>query len=181
MRTVLLIISLMVILLLGGTVWFFLGETFVNLWLFWGIILFVSVGTGLILGQRWSKVTKVSNFALNLGVHVVVFALFIAAAVLIVNYTTANLDSVPETKVLVEKKYTKTRYRSKRVTRKTYTRGEPYKVYFIDLEIPHLGERSFEVPRKVYTSLSTGDTATVRLGRGLLGLPVLDASSASPQ
>ena len=167
-------------MLLGGAVWFFLEETIVNLWLFWGIILLISIGSGLILGRRWSKITKVSNFAVNLIVHVIVFALFLAAAVLIVNYSTADLATAAPEHVVVERKYTKTRYHTKRITRKTYVRGEPYEVYYIDLDIPQIGERAFQVPIKVYSSLSAGDTATVRLGQGILGLKVVDASSAAP-
>ncbi|MBD5227275.1 MAG: hypothetical protein HDS67_04395 [Bacteroidales bacterium] len=167
-------------MILGGGVWFLMNDSLVNPWLFWGVIGFVSIATGVILGRRWEKVTHVSNFAVNLAVHVVVLGLFLAFGLLVLNYSTAHLADAPQTDVTVEKKFTKTRYHSQRSGRRTYRRGDPYQVYFIGLDIPDFGERSFEIPRSIYSSVRTGDTATIKMARGCLGFPVVDRMSVKP-
>lgn len=180
MRTVIWVLTLFVIMLLAGGVWFLMNDTLLNQWFFWGVIGFVSLATGAVLARRWERITRVSNFAVNLAIHVFVFALFLAFGTLVLNYATAGLDDAEPTEVSVEKKFTKTRYHSQRAGRRTYKRGTPYQVYFIGLDIPDFGERSFEIPRSVYNSVRTGDRATIKMARGCLGLEVVDRMSVKP-
>ena len=177
MRTLLLILTFLLLMFLGGAVWYLAGYTLLNVPLFIGIIGFISLVTGVVMANRWEKITRIRHYILNFGIHVVVFGLILSFMVLLINYTTAGLSKVPPTEVTVEKKMTKTRYRSKRVGRRSYTRGEPYNVYFLELDIPERGEHSFQVSKSVYSSVKKGESATIKISRGALGMSVIDPNS----
>ncbi len=179
-RWTIIVIASVILLLMAGTVMFLITDTIVNPWLFFGVIAVPAFGSGALLASRWRPLTRIHNFAVNFLINGVVVGIVISALVLGVNYFAADFDGADPRTGIMERKYTKTRYRSKRVTRRTYTRGEPYKVYFIEVDLPESGVRSFEVRHELYSALRSGDTVTYRETRGALGLEVISHRSITP-
>lgn len=180
MKTFLQILFIFLLIFLGGTVMWLMSQTVVNLPLFIGVIVVIAAGSSAVLAKRWERVTGIRNYVVNFLVNLVVAGLVLSALVLGINYTTADTFSNEPELVTISRKYTKTRYKSKRVGRRHYTRGEPYKVYFLELEIPDIGSRQIEVSHKLYGSVRDGDTLTLRTGRELLGMEVTDTKTLTP-
>ncbi|MDE7426941.1 MAG: hypothetical protein K2M79_04000 [Muribaculaceae bacterium] len=143
--------------------------------------LLVTVGTGMLL-QRFSAYCR------NLPVRVRVLSalvlwLFAASAImaglLFWNSYTAVQDG-NETHAIVEKRYTKTRYRSRRISRKVYVRGNPYKVYFTDIVFPDGEKATVETNFKSYKALRKSDTVQITRGTGVMGWEVLVPSTLKP-
>jgi hypothetical protein len=102
------------------------------------------------------------------------FPLLLCTA-LTVNLLTADKNPV-NTKAVVEKVYTETRYHTKRVSRKVYTRGAPYTVYCVEIQFPEGKKRHFDIKKKVYNRLSKGDTVSVDIKKGALGMRMFNGS-----
>lgn len=85
-----------------------------------------------------------------------------------------------ETYAIVQKRYTETRYRSRRVSRKVYVRGNPYKVYFTDIIFPDGAKASVETNFKSYKAIRTDDTVIITRGAGVMGWEVLVPSTLKP-
>ena len=169
-----------VLIFLTGSIIVFLCDTIVNPWLFFGIIAVPALGSGLVLAPRWRRLTGIGNYALNFVVNGLVIGIVLSALFLGINYFTADFDGGEPLRGIVGHKYEKTRYRTKRVSRRTYTRGEPYKVFFLQIDLTETGPRDFEVRRELYNSVRNGDTVTYREARGALGMEVIRRSSITP-
>ncbi len=84
-----------------------------------------------------------------------------------------DFSSLPEVKAEVVDKYSETHYRSRRVGRNRYTRGEPYKVYKVQFRLDNGSLRTFQLPLSRYNKLRIGSAATLHQGPGALGVPVI--------
>lgn len=168
-------LTLMLVLVAGISS--MLESTMINTWLFFGIVAFVAAATGTVLHRPWGKLTGTDRFYVNFPLHVVVSGIVLSAALLMGNYFATDFDRLPCERVIVEKRITKTRYKTKRVTRRTYTRGAPYKVYYLEISLPGGEHKEVYVPKKLYDKARKGDTATVRIGRGALSFPVFNPHS----
>lgn len=138
------------------------------------IALLVTVPLALPLRGVWKWITGSDNVALNMASHVLfIFPLLLCSA-LVVNYAcgspTGSIDAC------VEKVYRQTRYRSKRVGRRTYTRGQPYQVYCLEVRTDNGTTRDLDISRKIYNQVCKGDTIHLDVLTGPLGIRMLDTS-----
>lgn len=154
-----------------------LESTVVNRWIFFGTVLAVAAATGTVLHRAWGKLTGWDKFYLNFPIHLVVATIVISAAFLMGNYFATDFSSLPEEKVIIENRLRETRYHTKRVSRRVYTRGAPYYVYYLEVSLPDGKPMEVYVEKSVYDKALAGDTATVRFGRGALSLPVINPRS----
>ena len=76
----------------------------------------------------------------------------------------------------VERVYSETRHRTKRINRRTVGRGEPYKVYYMDVRLPGGYTRKRSLTLSEYNSMARKRTpsVTVTVTPGLFGLSVLE-------
>ncbi len=74
---------------------------------------------------------------------------------------------------MVERLYTETHHRSKRVGRNRYVKGEPYKVYYMEVSLPGGWRKPIHLDRARYSATHLGDTIAIPVGRGLFGLSVI--------
>lgn len=169
--------GLAILLILVAGISSMLESTMINTWLFFGVVAFVAAATGMVLYRPWGKLTGIDRFYVNFPLHVVVSGIVLSAALLMGNYFATDFDRLPRERVIVEKRITKTRYKTKRVTRRTYTRGAPYKVYYLEISLPGGEHKEVYVPKKLYDKARKGDTATVNIGRGALSFPVFNPHS----
>lgn len=145
------------------------------------VIIATVIGTGLALPMRglWKWMTKSDNITLNLICHLLFTIPLLICVGLSVNYATSGKNIIHE-KAIVERVYRETRYKTKRVSRKVYTRGAPYYAYCMKLRLPTGNIRDIDVKKKIYDRLSKGDTVGIDVSKGILGLSVFDAGNIHP-
>lgn len=154
-----------------------LESTIVNRWVFFGVITAVGMATGTVLHRLWGKLTGSGRFYINFPLHVVVFTIVASSSFLMINYFATDFDALPTEKVIIENRLRKTRYKTKRVSRRVYTRGAPYYVYYLKVVLPDSTPMEIYSRKKLYDEARAGDTAVIRMGRGVLSLPVADPHS----
>lgn len=96
-------------------------------------------------------------------------------AVLLTNRVFAD-GKTRDVPAVVTRVYKETRYKTRRVSRRVYARGAPYKVNRVDVILPDGDSRSFDVSKKVYNAVNKGDTVDIPATTGLFRLTFLDQS-----
>ena len=124
----------------------------------------------------WNYLIASESIALKLIIHVAFTIPVLLCAALLVNSMAADYSESQDVKVKVESVYRKTKYRTKRVSRRVYAKGAPYYVYGIDCRFPSGNLKSIEIPKKKYDYITKGDTVILPVCRGALGMPVIRAS-----
>lgn len=165
------------LIFLAGGVFFILDCTVVNPWLLFGIIGVMAVISGGAAWPLWSKLTSTRKFYVNFPVHVIVFTIVAAAIFLFTNYFAADYTVYPPEKASIERVYWEQRYRTRRVSRRTYVRGAPYKVYFLDIALPDGAVKKVSVTKSKYDRAHKGDSVEIKIGKGFLGCRVINESS----
>lgn len=94
--------------------------------------------------------------------------------VLGVNSWFADDSSLHTEQATVVGHYREKHYRSQRVGRRTYRRGNPYYEYIVRLQFPAGREKDFTLTLQKYNRLRNGMTIDVPVKKGLLGFPVID-------
>lgn len=83
-------------------------------------------------------------------------------------------DDIAVVDTRVERKYYQTRYHSRRVGRRTYARGTPYKVYMVDVSLPDGRQVTMTVGLERYNRLRKGAQMPVEVTHGFFGADVVD-------
>ena len=73
----------------------------------------------------------------------------------------------------------KVRHKSRRVGRNRYVQGEAYNVYYIKVRFGNDLLKELQVERNRYTRLHKGDTLSLFVSEGALGIPVLKYNRVS--
>lgn len=115
----------------------------------------------------------------RLCVTLLIYPLFMLA-MLVVNECYPS-DTPHDMPAVASRVYKETRYKTRRVSRRVYARGAPYKVTCIDVTLPNGDTRSFDVSKKVYNAVSKGDTVDIPVTTGLFGLKWLDSHDIKPR
>lgn len=121
-------------------------------------------GFGTLLGIRNEIVSRL--------IVLVVFTGIITAGFYSINFWMADDSSSHKEKAVVERKYTETRHKSRRVGRR-YVQGEEYKVYYLDLKYPGGQVKPRQVKLEKYNRTKTGDTISMGIQMGAFGFPVI--------
>lgn len=174
LRIILAGMSVGVLLLLLGGIAAELETTLVSGLLLFGAIAAVGCATGIFVAPRLSRLTGIGNRVVNYVGYVAAFTVAVGGTVLIVNDLAADTESFREEKAVVERRIVKTRHRSHRTGRHSYSSGTPYKVYYLEVRLPGGESIELQPAYKEYVKASEGDTATVRVGRGALGMKMVD-------
>lgn len=164
---------------LAGCV-YLLRDTLTAWWKPLLVVWFVATALYLPLRRPWSRLLHTENLAAGIVCHLLVALPVLLCAALLVNYLGSRGGDSQTVMLKVERVYNKTHYRSKRVSRRVYTRGAPYKVYYIEAAMPDGKNREFQVTHKTYKTINKGDTALVEFRKGLLGMPVIDHREIRP-
>lgn len=166
------------LIFLAGGVVFMLDCTVVNPWLLFGVIGVMAVISGGAAWPLWSKLTSTRKVYINFPVHVIVFTIIAAAIFLFTNYFAADYTAYPPAKASIERVYWQQRYRTRRVSRRTYVRGAPYKVYFLDIALAEDGTvKKVPITKTKYDLAHKGDSVELNIGKGFFGCRVINESS----
>ena len=164
---------ILVFILAAGLLMVAVEHTFMNYYVWFGVMVLLGVVSVMPCMRLWQWVTN-SGARWFCGVlHVVFFTVFVSGLLLGLNFMLTDFGALPEVKAEVVDKYSETHYRSRRVGRNRYTRGEPYKVYKVQFRLDNGTLRTFQLPLSRYNKLRRGATATLHQGRGALGVPVI--------
>lgn len=144
-------------------------------WIPVSIVLVITVALALPLRRMWQWIIGKSNVALILLCHILFTGPLLLCAALTINLATSGKNVQP-TEAVVERVYTETRYRTKRLSRKVYTRGAPYTVYRVEVHFPEGEKRHFDIKRQLFARLTKGDTISVDVSKGALGMKVFNGS-----
>ena len=169
-RIVTLIILLMI---LSCTDLFLLGVTIVSKPLAIIIALAFAIISGIPALPLWSRITGSDKRWLCYLTHVVVTAPLAMCIFLSINLFATPDSRFTDTKTVVTRIYSETRHTTRRVSRRTYVQGDPYKVYFAEVCLPSGRLKSISINNRQFRRLHKGDTITLKIGRGALGLPVI--------
>lgn len=129
--------------------------------------------SGAVLWRKWRVVTESSAMIWNFLLNGVSAASLLFGAFYSANYAFAYSDTKSEVEGTVVRKYSETRYKSKRVARNRYTRGAPYKVYFAEVALPTGWKYEEEMSLSRWNKLRKGGSIKVELERGLFGIEVV--------
>lgn len=88
------------------------------------------------------------------------------------NYFMSDPTTRHEYSVPVVNKYSKERYRTKRVGRRT-VRGEKYMTYYIQIKLPDGQIKSYNRPVGEYVRIKRGQKLKISVEEGLYGVPVI--------
>ncbi|MCM1293781.1 MAG: hypothetical protein NC230_09425 [Bacteroides sp.] len=153
-------------------------ETLISPWLPVGACVVIAVLSALRCGGWWEYISWSDNIWLNRAIHTVVVTALAGGVFYSCNYVFDNEATKHREEVVVDRRYYKVRHRTKRISRRTYGRGEPYKVYYIDVRFADGRETSLTVPFKRYKRIHNGDTIPLNIAMGLFGIPVIKRDGA---
>ncbi len=143
----------------------------------WWIPLLVAVCfaaiSGIAIWKSWRKLTDSGSFLLNYICHVVFSCGIFLVAIYGLNFCFSDKDTSETQQVTVESKYTKTRHHQKRVSRRVYTQGSPYYVYYFRLRFEDGREKDINVPRDRYNRTRHGSAIPVTTRTGLFGITII--------
>ncbi len=148
-------------------------HTFMNYYIWFAVMALLGVVSVMPCMRLWRWVTDGAARWLCGVLHVVFFTVFLSGLLIGLNFMLTDFSALPEVKAEVVDKYSETHYRSRRVGRNRYTRGEPYKVYKVQFRLDNGSLRTFQLPLSRYNKLRLGSAATLHQGPGALGVPVI--------
>lgn len=142
-------------------------------WIPWTICGSMALISGLTLWRIWAKLTGSEKFWLNYACHVVFSCGLLLCAFYGLNKSFADKETLHCEKVVVERKYYKVRHKTRRVGRRTYANGEPYKVYFLEIRFPDGRTKEMPATTDYYRKIHKGDTISLEMEMGLFRIPVI--------
>lgn len=125
---------------------------------------------------RW--LTRSSKIWINLSVNLVLCLSFLLAAVLLINLLNPK-DLSSGIYGTVNKVYKETRYRTKRVSRRTYTKGTPYQVTCMDITLETGDNFKIDIPMHLYDVIGKGDTIDLPVVTGVFNITMIDKAKAA--
>lgn len=143
--------------------------THVKASLFFGVIAVLALIISIPAGKLVKCFTGWHHYLSSFMVSAVTIFMLVSTGVLSGNYYFAS--SSTHRRVVIERRVEETHYRSRRVSRKVYTRGAPYQVYYFIIKAE--GECiKVKVDKKVYDSARKGDHAEMVMKKGYFSMPV---------
>lgn len=148
-------------------------DTLINGWWPIAIATVVAVITSMWGWKLWIWLTDMKAVWINCIVHIVITTSILLASFYSVNYWAADRASEISRQVEITSKYYKIHHRTNRTGRRSYSRGTPYKVYFIEITFPSGRTKELQLPYSEYHRLKTGSKITLQVQRGFFGIPVI--------
>lgn len=129
--------------------------------------------SGVMIHRHWSVLTGSDSRLLNYICHVVAAVGLFAVLFFAINSFFADRSSLHTERVGVSAKYTEEGYHTRRVGRHYTRRGEKYTNYYIELVFADGRTKRVSVDNRRYNRTRNGDSLSVELEQGALGIPVI--------
>lgn len=172
-RKVTMIFTAVIGLLSYGAAMALYGLTLINPWMVAGIGLAMSLATTAPCRRLWNWMWDTQKDWAGMLTHVIATTGLFCAALLALNFFPASRESEHKEKVAVVKVFREKHHQSRRVSRRTWTQGAPYYMYYIRVDVPGSRQKDLSVTHAQYNRLRQGDSVTLTLAKGLLGIPVI--------
>ena len=140
---IILIIS--VVILCYGFVLTLFGYTLVNPLTVIFISLGISMVSALPFALKWSNMEKQTTVIFRTGCYIVAATGISMALLLGINYFAKNSSESYTYEAKIEKIFSETAYRRKRVGNRYYANGEPYKNYYMVITMPDGKNKKFPI------------------------------------
>lgn len=148
-------------------------DTLINGWWPLGISAAVAIITSLWGWQLWKWLTDMRAVWVNCIVHIIVTTSVLLLLFYSINYYGSRPSSEITRDVEITSRYYKIHHHSNRTGRHSYSRGAPYKVYFIQITFPSGRTKDLQLPYSEYRRLHKGSHLSLQLQRGFFGIPVI--------
>lgn len=173
MKRILVFLIIAIVIFCAGGVVALNARTLGSLMFLYGGVAVAAVVVSRLIKGSVGRLTGISRPWVCMLLAVIALYPTMLCATLCVNYFGADKSSIHQQPAVVEKVYYKIRHRTKRVGRRTITTGETYKVWYVDLKINSLCTKQFGVTQTQWRRYHAGDTLSIDVERGALGLPVI--------
>lgn len=171
-RSLLLVVVVLIAIVLGGMIVAFQGITIGNVWIIAAGALAIGLFSSMTLWRAWAVITGSRKFWVNYAVSVAMDILVLMNIYYGLNYLLTEKESRREPAV-VERLYSETHHKSRRVGRNRYVQGEPYKVYRTEVRFMSGKKKELSMPFARWRRLHKGDTLHFNVSKGGLGMPVI--------
>ncbi len=148
-------------------------NTLVEWWTPALICLVPSLPVGLVLSRLFDKITVLDSRLISILSAVVFSFCVFFGGFYILNYYCSREDSSQKYETEVVRKFTKERYRVKRLSRNRIRKGEKYTVHFIVVSLPGGKEKKMEVTYAQYSRIRKSQSLTLDVEKGLFSVPVI--------
>lgn len=177
MKYVRIVLAVVVLLAIVGWTMMLYKDAVIEWWIVPAVTLVVGAATGLHMWRMWRWLTGDDGKWLNYACHVVVTAImlswmFFAANDLLADRSTERLESG-----VVKGHYREERRKTRRVGRRYVATGEKYYVYKLRIELESGESKFITVNTQRYSRVHNGDSLTVPVMDGLLGITVIHTDS----
>jgi len=152
-------------------------DTLVEWWIPSAVALALALATGAILWRKWEKITDSHNFLFNYICHAVFFCGLFVSAIYGINRAFPRESAGHEIEAVVERKYTKTRHHRQRVSKFVYKQGPPYKVYYLNLQLPDGRTKELQVTLSCYNRTRSGSSIPLLMQQGFFGMTIIDIAN----
>lgn len=171
-RAIAMVALLFIVIILAGLAVSLQGKTLVEWWKPAAICLVPACVAAALLGDAMRRLTHSEMRLLNASVMLILsFSLFLGAFYTL-NYCKSDPDTATTQYASVIRKFTEERYSSKRVGRR-YVRGEKYKVYRLEMQLPDGSTKEIDTTVEQYVNIRKGQNLTLSIENGFLGLKVI--------
>lgn len=164
-----------IILIIGGygLTLVLMELTVISPYLFWsaiGLFSFLTIPVFMrVAGQLdFSDKTWVKAIACFIAECGIFAALFLS-----VNYFCSDREKAEKRSFEVERTYSEKKYRSRRIGRNRYTRGEEYTMYYADIKVTDVLTKTISIDINKFRRLHPGDSLQLRVTNGFFGFDVI--------
>lgn len=121
----------------------------------------------------WRLASGSENIGINITIGTVFLTGFISALFYILNFSCSKENTHhTETAIVIDKRK-EVRHKTKRISRRHYTQGEPYNVYYLDIQFNNGTVKPYSIKQRQYSRFRIGDSINVQIEKGLFGLNVI--------
>lgn len=167
-------------LLLGGSSVLY-SDTLIEWWKPVAVCGLLAIISAFVYGKRWRRFTQTDFAPVNFCLQAIVAFSLLIFAFFGVNYFFSDVSDRHTEIVKVERRYSETHYRTRRVGRRVVGRGEPYHVYFVEVRFRDGRLKSLPILKREYDRTHTGDSIPLDIEKGYLDIPVIKTRLSSKQ
>ena len=149
------------------------SDTIVSIFPVVAIALLIALSTFWPARGKWPHLSGCDVMWINAAIHTIAATGILLFIFFVGNYAGADRSTDHVEYARIERKFTKTRYHSRRVNRRVTTRGTPYKVYFADLRLSDGRVKQLEMSQTQYNRLRWGNRVEMTVARGFFGVNVI--------
>lgn len=148
--------------------------TLVNPWIVCAICLAIAIVLSILLANKDMTVIPFKNYPLRLVSWILLLFSIFTGAFYVVNYIGADDNNSTPTTATVERRYYKTRHRTKRIRRGRYApTGETYKDHYADLRLEDGHLVTIYLSATQARRLKKGQRLEAHVSPGAFGIPVV--------